>query len=101
MFYEGALQAPLIGIFVLSSIFSFVNTIGLFAGAISGFAIGAWLALGSFIVKPKYPKLNTTTLNCTTVNEGLALVDLIARSSKLGRIFFFLDFSRLIVLYDY
>jgi Na+/proline symporter len=63
---NGSLQAPIIGIFFLSSMFSFVNIAGLFSGALSGFVIGCWLALGSFIVKPAYEKLPVSIANCST-----------------------------------
>lgn len=61
---NGALQAPIIGIFFVSSMFPITNIFGLFAGAISGFGIGFWIGLGSFIVGPKYPKLPLTTSGC-------------------------------------
>lgn len=71
---NGALQAPIIGIFFVSSLFPMMNIYGLYAGALSGFGIGFWIGLGSFIVKPNYPKLplvtdgcfNATTLTMTT-----------------------------------
>ncbi|CAF0745577.1 unnamed protein product [Brachionus calyciflorus] len=62
---NGSLQAPIIGIFFLSCLFPFNNIYGLFAGALSGFVIGCWLSLGSFITKPNFPKLPVSTENCT------------------------------------
>lgn len=62
---NGSLQAPIIGIFFLSCMFPFNNIFGLYAGALSGFSIGCWLSLGSFLTKPSYPKPPVSTLNCT------------------------------------
>ncbi|RNA00038.1 sodium-coupled monocarboxylate transporter 1-like [Brachionus plicatilis] len=62
---NGSLQAPIIGIFFLSCLFPFNNIYGLFAGALSGFSIGCWLSLGSFLTKPNYPKPPVSIQNCT------------------------------------
>jgi Na+/proline symporter len=64
---NGALQAPVIGMFFLSCMFPMTNIYGLFAGALSGFGVGFWLGLGSFIAKPKYPKLPLTADGCPSV----------------------------------
>lgn len=68
---NGALQAPIIGIFFVSSMFPIVNIYGLFAGALSGFAIVFWLALAQFVTKPNYPKLPLSISGCSSlvVNE--------------------------------
>lgn len=65
---NGALQAPLIGIFFVSSLFPFNNIYGLYAGALSGFGIGFWIGLGSFIVKPSYERLPLVTTGCPMAN---------------------------------
>lgn len=62
---NGSLQAPIIGIFFLSCLFPFTNIFGLYAGALSGFFIGCWLSLGSFLTKPMYPKPPISIQNCT------------------------------------
>lgn len=71
---NGALQAPIIGIFFFSSLFPFVNIYGLFSGAISGFAICFWLALGQFITKPKYPKLEFSISGCSSLNATTSIL---------------------------
>lgn len=68
---NGSLQAPIIGIFFLSCLFPFNNIYGLFSGAISGFTIGCWLSLGSFVTKPSYPKLPVSTLSCSSMDPFL------------------------------
>lgn len=67
---NGALQAPIIGLFFLSSMFPIANIYGLFAGALSGFGIAFWLALGQFLIKPNYPKLPLSTSGCEFVNNS-------------------------------
>ena len=63
---NGALQAPIIGIFFVSSMFPWTNIYGLFAGALSGFGVGLWLGIGSFVAKPNYPKLPLTVAGCAS-----------------------------------
>lgn len=67
---NGALQSPIIGIFFLSSLFPCANVYGLFAGALSSFAIGFWLALGQFLAKPNYPKLPLGVEGCSFMING-------------------------------
>ena len=66
---NGALQAPIIGIFILSCMFPFSNLIGLYTGAIGGFLIGLLISIGQFITKPQYPKLPVSTANCPKPEE--------------------------------
>jgi sodium-coupled monocarboxylate transporter 8/12 len=82
---NGSLQAPIIGLFLLASLFRFVNVYGLFAGALSGFALGFWLSLGQFLTKPYYPKLSLVTTGCK-FNETMPHENLFRNSSTINEL---------------
>jgi len=71
---NGALQAPIIGIFFVSSLFRFNNIYGLYAGSLTGFGVGCWLGLGSFLAKPNYPKLPLSTAGCVLPNSTTVIM---------------------------
>lgn len=58
---NGALGAPLIGLFLLASLFSFSNIYGVITGSLAGLAVSLWVSLGAFIKSPVYPKLSVGT----------------------------------------
>lgn len=58
---NGALSAPLIGLFLLGVFVPFANVIGVSIGTLCGFAVGVWINLGANIYKPKYSKLEFGT----------------------------------------
>lgn len=76
------MKAPLIGMFFMSTMIPFINLYGLFAGATSGFLIVAWIGIGSFIVKPLYPKLPVSVAEC--VNQT-TLLDLNISNNPLSQ----------------
>jgi solute carrier family 5 (sodium-coupled monocarboxylate transporter), member 8/12 len=61
---NGAFNAPIVGSFLLASLFSFTNTKGTIAAIIAGFAASLWIAIGAYIVKPIYPKLPVSIDGC-------------------------------------
>jgi len=61
---QGAFAAPIMGVFLLGSLFTFTNSIGVVVGTVFGFVAGSWLSLGANLVKPNYPKLKTSTEFC-------------------------------------
>ncbi len=54
---NGAIAAPLVGLFALSAIFESSNLLGACVGTISGLLIGLWLSIGQTLMKPEYVKL--------------------------------------------
>ena len=44
--------------------FKLTNAYGAISGASVGFIFGIWLSIGSFIVDPKYPKLDVSIAGC-------------------------------------
>lgn len=65
----GAMNAPLIGLFVLSMFFSCTNHHGAIAGALFGLSMNLWISMGAFIFKPVYPRLNVSVESC--LNESM------------------------------
>ena len=62
---NGAFNAPLLGLFLLSCFFSCSNKVGAICGTLIGFGMSLWLAVGSFS-QTSSAKLNVTTENCIT-----------------------------------
>ena len=58
---NGALSAPLIGLFLIGVLVPFANKYGASIGTIIGFGIVVWINLGANINKPNYPKLTFGT----------------------------------------
>ena len=65
---NGALVAPILGLFILGSFFKFTNSIGAICGTVAGFAVGLWISLGTYFKKPIYQKLPVTTEYCNLSN---------------------------------
>jgi Na+/proline symporter len=63
---NGALNTPMIGLFLLGICFKFTNKYGAIIGSLCGLFSGLWISLGAYIVKPYYPKLCVTTEYCYT-----------------------------------
>ena len=68
---NGAFTAPIIGLFILSSIFSFANIYGACIGTIAGLCVSIWLSFGTYLAKPKYPKLGVSR-ECCNSNATIA-----------------------------
>lgn len=66
---NGAFNAPLVGLFLLSMFFSVTTPLGAIVGTIVGFICSAWVAFGAIIVKPIYPALNVSVELCD-LNEN-------------------------------
>lgn len=63
---NGALSGPIVGVFLLSSMFSFSNVYGASIGVTIGLMTGLWLSFGAFFINPRYPKLGVSTECCNT-----------------------------------
>ncbi|RMZ97979.1 sodium-coupled monocarboxylate transporter 1-like [Brachionus plicatilis] len=61
---NGALNSPILGLFVLGCMFKTSNSVGAACGCMIGFIFGLWISFGAYITKPYYPKLNVTTEFC-------------------------------------
>lgn len=61
---NGAFNAPLIGLFLLSLFFRLTTPAGAIVGTFAGLICSAWLAIGAIIVEPVYPKLPVSTEFC-------------------------------------
>jgi sodium-coupled monocarboxylate transporter 8/12 len=68
---QGAFNAPIIGVFLLASLFPFANKHGAKCGLIAGFSVGLWLSIGSYLNKPIYSKLDVSTSGCTMINTTI------------------------------
>ena len=69
---NGALNSPMIGLFILGMLFKFTNKYGAIVGSLFGLFSGLWISLGAYIVQPYYPKLCVTTQFC---NSTLSSID--------------------------
>ena len=61
---NGALNAPIIGLFLMGILFKFTNKHGAIAGSIFGLITSLWVSLGAFVVRPYYPKLCVSNQYC-------------------------------------
>ncbi len=61
---NGTFNGPITGLFLLSLYFSCANKYGAIGGFLIGWAASIWLAIGSLIVKPVYPRLNISVESC-------------------------------------
>lgn len=65
---NGTLNAPLVGLFVLSMFFGCANKYGAIAGTLAGLFVNLWLSIGAFILDPAYPKLEISISACSNVS---------------------------------
>ena len=63
---NGALNSPMIGLFLLGILFKFTNKYGAIVGSLCGLFTSLWISLGAYMVKPYYPKLCVTTQFCNS-----------------------------------
>jgi Na+/proline symporter len=71
---NGALNTPMIGLFLLGICFKFTNKYGAIIGSLCGLFSGLWISLGAYIVKPYYPKLCVTTEFCYANSSSINYV---------------------------
>ncbi|ESP00210.1 hypothetical protein LOTGIDRAFT_141180 [Lottia gigantea] len=71
---NGAIGAPLVGIFVLGCCFTSTNWIGALAGGISGLGIGVWLSVGAYLTEPLDFKLPTSIESCNITTNSSILI---------------------------
>lgn len=64
----GAFGTPIISLFALSYFFKRTNSVGAFVGTVCGFIFVLWISIGSYLVKPIYPKLETSLIGCNFTN---------------------------------
>ena len=67
---NGSFNAPIIGVFILASIFPFTNKYGAASGLIAGFGVGIWLSIGAYLTKPVYKKLAVSITDCIINNKS-------------------------------
>lgn len=60
----GAFGTPILGLFLMGYLFKLINSIGAFIGTLCGFFLVLWISVGSYIVKPIYPKLRINITGC-------------------------------------
>ncbi|XP_013413179.1 sodium-coupled monocarboxylate transporter 2-like isoform X1 [Lingula anatina] len=63
--FIGASVGPLLGLFLLGSVFPWSNWIGAIVGGLTGLAFPLWISFGSLINKPPVNYLPTDITNCT------------------------------------
>ncbi len=56
--------APILGVFILGTLFKFTNATGCIVATFFGFLFGIWMSLGANYVQPSYPTLPQTNLYC-------------------------------------
>jgi Na+/proline symporter len=80
----GSLNAPLIGLFLLSMFFSITNKYGAFIGTLTGLGTMLWLSVGAILLNPRAPRLdvsieacsyNTSTISFPETQSTLAGLD--------------------------
>jgi sodium-coupled monocarboxylate transporter 8/12 len=83
---NGAISAPLTGVFLLAGFIPFSNAYGAFFGMISGLAFGFFLSYGAFVIKPEYPKLPVNTecyMNMTGISHNSTISNIF--ETRLGK----------------
>jgi len=69
---NGSFTAPIVGLFVFSSLFPYGNVYGACIGTLSGLGVSIFLSLGTYLTKPKYPKLGVSRECCNnTISNSL------------------------------
>ena len=66
---NGALNAPIIGLFLLGILFKFTNKYGAIIGSMFGLFTSLWISLGAYISQPYYPKLCSTNAFCNITTD--------------------------------
>lgn len=66
---NAALQAPLLGMFLLGMLFSITTPRGVIVGSVVGFLCGVWINIGAMVVKPVYDKLEVSIELCPNVTD--------------------------------
>ncbi|XP_033752712.1 sodium-coupled monocarboxylate transporter 1-like [Pecten maximus] len=67
--FNGAIGAPLVGVFILGACFTRANWIGALAGGIIGFIFPIWLGIGKYVRQPQNVKLPTNIMGCSAENR--------------------------------
>jgi Na+/proline symporter len=62
--FNGAFNGPLLGLFLISTLFRCTNKYGATSGLLIGIAMTLWLSLGAYIVDPVYPRLPVSIESC-------------------------------------
>lgn len=83
---NGAFNAPLLGLFLLSCFFSCTNKTGAICGTLIGFGMSAWLAVGSFF-QPPTMKLNVTIENCVLNQSMISILDPIIEPKGVDKLY--------------
>ena len=79
----GAIIAPLLGLFLLSLLFSTTTSLGAIFGFLIGFVCSMWLSIGAFIIKPRYPQMPVSIDDCIINNKTQELAFIIANRTTL------------------
>lgn len=69
----GVFNAPLVGLFVMSMLFSCVNKYGAMVGTWAGLAISFWISAGALIIQPKQARLPVSLQSCPLSNSSTLL----------------------------
>lgn len=70
--FNGAIGAPLVGVFILGACFTRANWIGALVGGTIGFVFPIWLGIGKYVRHPQDFKLATSVTNCSIENQTWA-----------------------------
>lgn len=81
---NGALYAPLIGLFLLAFLFKLSNDIGAIIGTILSLLLCLWISIGAIVVQPIYPKLSVSTEYCNISSLNIDNLLKESTSSDLG-----------------
>ncbi|XP_041373436.1 sodium-coupled monocarboxylate transporter 1-like [Gigantopelta aegis] len=76
---NGAIGAPLVGIFILGAFFTSTNWIGTLVGGVCGLAFALWLSVGAYLTTPLDFKLPTSTDGCNvTANISVTMATMMS-----------------------
>lgn len=62
--FNGVINGPIVGLFLLSTLFTCVNVHGASLGFIFGLGMNLWLTVGSLVLNPVYPRLDLSVRSC-------------------------------------
>ncbi|ELT89215.1 hypothetical protein CAPTEDRAFT_91387 [Capitella teleta] len=69
--FNGAVGAPLVGIFILGAFFPCVNWQGAFSGGVAGFVLSMWISIGAYVTSPEVTiPMNFSTAACPVMNTS-------------------------------